>query len=51
MPRGAAPASMLCVPASDTVRAALLAPVLFPVSNRASWALTRTGLPSFYRTR
>ncbi|MEU8892543.1 threonine/serine exporter family protein [Streptomyces sp. NPDC048442] len=47
---GAVLAAMLCVLASGTVRAALLAPLLFLVTNRAAWALSRTGLPSFYVT-
>ncbi|GAA3012341.1 hypothetical protein JCM13580A_37720 [Streptomyces drozdowiczii] len=47
---GAVLASMLCVLASGTVRAALLAPLLFLVSNRVAWALTRTGLASFFVT-
>ncbi|MHC5257394.1 threonine/serine exporter family protein [Streptomyces sp. UC4497] len=47
---GAVLAAMLCVLASGTARAALLSPLLFLVTNRAAWALSRTGLPSFYVT-
>ncbi|MFG2500821.1 threonine/serine exporter family protein [Streptomyces sp. NPDC048441] len=47
---GAVLAAMLCVLASGTTRAALLSPLVFLVTNRAAWALSRTGLPSFYVT-
>ncbi|MFG2651264.1 threonine/serine exporter family protein [Streptomyces sp. NPDC048436] len=47
---GAVLAAMLCVLASGTVRAALLSPLLFLLTNRAAWVLSRTGLPSFYVT-
>ncbi|MFH8687477.1 threonine/serine exporter family protein [Streptomyces anulatus] len=47
---GALLAAMLCVLASGTLKAALVSPLVFVVSNRVSWALGKSGLQSFYVT-
>ncbi len=47
---GALLAAMLCVLASGTPQAAVVAPAVFLVSNRFGWALGAGGLPSFYVT-
>nr|WP_185907167.1 threonine/serine exporter family protein [Streptomyces sp. WAC04770] len=47
---GALLAAMLCVLASGTPKAAVVAPVVFLVGNRFGWALSTSGLPSFYVT-
>ncbi|MET7637820.1 threonine/serine exporter family protein [Streptomyces sp. NPDC005438] len=47
---GAVLAAMLCLLASGTVTATLLAPAVLVVQNRVGWFLSRTGLPSFYVT-
>lgn len=47
---GALLAAMLCVLASGTPQAAVVAPAVFLVSNRFGWALRAGGLPSFYVT-
>ncbi|MGW8375034.1 threonine/serine exporter family protein [Streptomyces sp. ODS28] len=47
---GAVLAAMLCLLASGTVKAALLAPLVLVLQNRVGWFLSRTGLPAFYVT-
>ncbi|WP_331751035.1 hypothetical protein OG215_37465 (plasmid) [Streptomyces globisporus] len=47
---GALLAAMLCVLASGTPQAAVVAPAVFLVSNRFGCALGAGGLPSFYVT-
>ncbi|UQA37253.1 threonine/serine exporter family protein [Streptomyces sp. HNA39] len=50
VPGGALLAAMFCALASGTPKAAVIAPVVFLVGNRFGWALSASGLPSFYVT-
>ncbi|MEU3660466.1 threonine/serine exporter family protein [Streptomyces sp. NPDC032940] len=47
---GAVLAAMLCVLASGTLRAAAVSPVVFLLTDRGGWALSRSGVPSFFVT-